>query len=154
MMDRPPDELVEEQAYLVSRGVRALSLLGHCEASPDGMLAMATFLERHGEPTAIPFVLDRGDGCADYGFAASRWVLDLYSWLAKGAVPDQQKARIVGLLLGYGVQAIRDYEEGNSGRLFPVASASNLGHYQGLVLTIIGAVVTLYFLFEAGVLSF
>lgn len=122
-----PDELIEEQAYLIARGVRPLSLLGHCRAEPDLMLTISTRLERLSAGQCIPFVLDRGDGNADYGFAAGEWVLDLYAWLFRDAsmdIPEKQKARIAGLLLGYGVEAIRAHEEGNSGRLFPVTNGS------------------------------
>jgi hypothetical protein len=60
----------------------------------------------------------RRDGVADYGYAASAWVLDLLAWLNSDAVPLNQQHRIVGLLLGYGVAAIRSFEEEGSGRRF------------------------------------
>jgi hypothetical protein len=116
------NDLIREQSYLIARGVRALALLGHCTNEPVEMLRRATLLDSLAEPGAIPFVIDRGDGFADWGFAAAQWVLDLYSWLTKktaqDAVPQQQVARILGLLLGYSTDAIRQFEENRSGRLF------------------------------------
>jgi hypothetical protein len=121
------DDLLREQSYLVARGVRSLALAGHCENESLTMLRIATRLEALAEAGAIPFVIDRGDGWADFGFAASGWVLDLYAWLSKDtqdAVPEPQRSRILGLLLGYSVEAIRLFEEGRGGRLFNASVGS------------------------------
>ena len=57
-------------------------------------------VERHAEPNAIPLVLDHGDGTASYGFADSRWALDLDEWvMADPAVPQEQRDRTRALLL-------------------------------------------------------
>ena len=113
-------QLIREQAHLIASGVRPLALVGTCEAEPGTMLRVSTQLEGAASAQAIPFVLDRGDGLADFGYAASRWVLDLWQWLTHegGDVPAIQRHRIRGLLLGYGVEAIRSFEERSSGRLF------------------------------------
>lgn len=113
-------ELIREHAHLIASGVRPLALVGTCEAKPVTMLRVTTQLESASGPNAIPFVLDRGDGLADFGYAASSWVLDLFRWVtqADGAIPACQKHRIRGLLLGYGVEAIRSFEERTCGRLF------------------------------------
>lgn len=113
-------ELIREQAYLIANGVRPLALVGSCQADSETMLRVTTQLENAAEPDAIPFVLDRGDGFADFGYAASQWVLDLFQWVtrASSGVPRRQMHRIRGLLLGYGVDAIRSFEERSSGRLF------------------------------------
>ena len=113
-------ELIREQAYLIANGVRPLALLGSCQAEPRTMLRVTTQLESAAEPDAIPFVLDRGDGCADFGYAASSWALDLFQWVSRAdnGIPARQKHRIRGLLLGYGVEAIRSFEERSCGRLF------------------------------------
>lgn len=127
MLPGTSDDLLTEQAYLVARGVRALALVGHCESEPLTMLRMATRLEAQAAPGAIPFVVDRGDGWADLGFAASGWVLDLYSWLSKESqdtVPEPQRSRILGLLLGYSTEAVRLFEDGRSGRLFTTSTES------------------------------
>ncbi len=122
----PLEEVLREQAYLVSRGVRPVSLAGHChvaEAAPDGLLRMATQLERHAEANVIPFVVDHGDGVASYGYSGSRWALDLYEWAVRDpSVPQEQRHRIIGLLLGYGAPAISRYEEEGSGRRFAATS--------------------------------
>ena len=113
-------ELIREQAYLIANGVRPLALLGTCEAESTTMLRVTTQLENAAGPAAIPFVVDRGDGLADFGYAASAWALDLFRWLSRAdsAIPAEQKHRIRGLLLGYGVEAIRSFEERSCGRLF------------------------------------
>jgi hypothetical protein len=123
----PCEEVLAEQAYLVARGVRQLSLAGHCHL-PEGdsvvLLTVATHVERQAEPNVIPFVVDHGDGVASYGYSESRWVLDLYEWaVTNPAVPQEQRDRIIGLLLGYGTPAVSRYEEEGSGRRFSPAIA-------------------------------
>ncbi len=120
----PCDELLREQAYLVARGVRLLSLVGHLhtEGSQLLLLRVATELERHAQPGMIPFVVDHDDGVASFGFAESRWALDLYEWTVRDpAVPEEQRHRIIGLLLGYGAPAVARYEDEGSGRRFATA---------------------------------
>lgn len=122
------DEVLTEQAYLVARGVRRLSLAGHCHLTaddPDVLLRLATQLERHAEPNAIPFVVDHGDGAASYGYAESRWALDLYEWTVKDpSVPQEQRHRIIGLLLGYDAPAVSRHEDEGSGRRFAATISS------------------------------
>lgn len=94
---------------------------GHCHADnqPDALLRVATHLERHAETSAIPFVIDHGDGVASFGYSQARWALDLYEWtVTDPSVPEPQRHRIIGLLLGYGASAISRYEEEGSGRRF------------------------------------
>jgi hypothetical protein len=121
----PSEDALREQAYLVARGVRPLSLAGHCRVGcePDLMLRVATHVERHAETSVIPFVVDHGDGIASYGYAESRWALDLYEWaVSDPSVPQEQRHRIIGLLLGYGAPAVSRYEEEGSGRRFVASS--------------------------------
>ena len=66
-----------EQSYLVARGVRPLALVGHCQAEARQMFEIAADLERIGDPAAIPFVVPRSDGIADYGYAGSKWAVEL-----------------------------------------------------------------------------
>ncbi len=118
---------LKEQASLVARGVRAIALVGHCVADGLEMLKTATTIEAQMERGSIPFVVDRGDGVADYGYAASQWAVDLYQWVvcaADDTVPSLQRHRILGLLFGYSVEAIREYEEHISGRRFHMSTAS------------------------------
>jgi len=110
-----------------------LALLGHCPADPLEMRVRLSQLERSATQGAIPFVVDRGDGIAEYGYAAARWVVDLYQWVVTAdaaTLPVSHRHRIIGLLLGYSVAAIRDDEEQASGRRFggPTASGVGLGH--------------------------
>ena len=124
----PSEEVLREQAYLVSRGVRTLSLAGHFhlaeESDPAILLRTATHLERYAEANVIPFVIDHGDGVASYGYSESRWALDLYEWTVKDpSVPQEQRHRIIGLLLGYGTPAVSHHEETGSGRRFAAATS-------------------------------
>jgi hypothetical protein len=124
----PSDDVLAEQAYLVSRGVRPLSLAGHCHINgdgPDDLLRVATHLERHAGGNVVPFVVDHGDGVASFGYSESRWALDLYEWTVKDpSVPQEQRHRIIGLLLGYGAPAVSRHEEEGSGRRFAAAISS------------------------------
>ena len=101
----PAKEVLAEQAYLVARGVRPLSLAGHCQLLVDGstlLLRVATHLERYCIANVVPFVVDHGDGVASYGYSGARWALDLYEWAVKNpSVPQEQRHRIIGLLLGF-----------------------------------------------------
>ena len=104
------DDLIQEQAYLVSRGVRALALL-----NPVGLDAkeMEDAFIRLGQTVGgdiIPFVLPRRNAdCAMTGFAAAQWVIDLLKWSYDQA-PVRQHHRILGLLLGYSVEAIARHD--------------------------------------------
>lgn len=118
----PSQDLIAEHAYLVARGVRALAVVGRCEADAAQMLSTATELERHAQAGAVPFVFDRGDGVADYGYAAAAWVLDLYRWLHSDGVPATYRHHVTGLLLGYSAAAIREHDEAGAGRLFDEAT--------------------------------
>lgn len=78
-------------------------------------------LEYGGGVGCIPYVVQRCDGFADYGYAANRTILDLFQWLqttSDEAVPRVQRHRLIGLLLGYSPSALRDYDELLSGRRF------------------------------------
>ena len=125
-VDLPPDEVLFEQAYLVARGVRPLSLAGHVHVDDESsLLAIATRIERFAQTSVVPFVVDHGDRVASFGYASTRWVVDLYEWAVRDpAVPEEHEHRIVGLLLGYGAPAVARYEEEGSGRRFATASAA------------------------------
>lgn len=115
----PSNDLLSEQAYLVARGVRPLSVVGSCEAEPLVLLRVATRIELAAGSGAVPFVIDHGDGTASFGYAGSTWALDLYEWANNPTfVPQEQRHRINGLLLGYSVPAISSHEEETSGRRF------------------------------------
>ena len=127
-MKSTSDDLIREQAALIACGVRALALIGTCPADPLTMLRTATKIETLALPNIIPFVLDRGDGIADYGYATMQWVLDLLQWLFRsspGTIPPRQKDRILGLLCGYSAEAIHSFEERGSGRLFTALTESD-----------------------------
>jgi len=116
----PSDELLAEHAYLVARGVRALALAGHCPS--EHALRAATRVEHVSVPGVTAFVLDHRDGTASFGYTAERWPLDLYEWaILERSVPQEQRDRIIGLLLGYTAPAVARYEADGSGRRFTLS---------------------------------
>src|SRR5688500_9195549 len=62
----PSDDLIHEQATLVSRGVRPLALLGQCVAEEFTMVDVARHIASLAVAGVVPFVYDRRDGTADY----------------------------------------------------------------------------------------
>jgi hypothetical protein len=120
LVGEAPDEMLNEGAYLVARGVRPLALMQDGTMDNGAMLRAMTRLGMHGEPPAIPFVLDHHDGTGSYGYAAASWVIDLYRW-ARLQAPDTVRAQVIGLLLGYSPEAVSRYMEAKSGELFTVS---------------------------------
>jgi len=92
------------------------------------MTRVATRIEAWAETGALPFVLDLGDGTASFGYAAAGWPLDLFEWATtEKDIPQVQRERIIGLLLGYAVSAVSRFDEDVSGRRFqPVTSSLGL----------------------------
>lgn len=117
----PPEEALTEHAYLVARGVRPLALVAHFFLDQGDPLGTAAQLERHAHMGLIPWVLDHGDGVASCGYASERWALELYEWAVTGPVPEEQRERIIGLLLGYSAFAIARFDAETSGRRFSSA---------------------------------
>ena len=117
------DDYLSEHAYLVERGVRPMSIVGHVEGGAEFLLRVASRLEIISVYNrVIPFVIKRADGIADCGFASEQWVVDLYEWLVQSAdVPNIQEHRIRGLLLGYSADAIRDHDARGCGRRFTLS---------------------------------
>jgi hypothetical protein len=110
----PPRDILDSEAYLVSRGVRPLALAGHCPADPLIMCRVKQGL--HGARQAqlvIPFVFPEGgfEGMAAFGYASHRWCIDLLEWVLSGEVPPVRKHEMLGLLLGYSPSAIARHQE-------------------------------------------
>ena len=106
----PPDDTIQEQAYLVSRGVRPLALLGSTKLDEADMVSQYVRLNQLATGSAIPFVLPRKDmDCAMAGFASAQWVIDLLEWSYNQA-PLRQHHCIIGLLLGYSPSAIAEHD--------------------------------------------
>jgi hypothetical protein len=116
----PNRDVLTEHAYLVARGVRPLAIAGHFPTGPTSMLRIATLVEAAAPQEDVsPFVIDHGDGSGSFGYAVNRWTLDFYEWsVTDRGVPEQQRHRIVGMLLGYSPVAISRYEELSNGRRF------------------------------------
>ena len=115
----PNPDLLAEHAYLVGRSVRPLAIAGHFPTDSASALRIATLIEGAARDDAIPFVIDHGDGSGSFGFAANRWTLNFYEWaVTDGSIPEQQRHRIIGMLLGYSPDAISRYEDAGSGRRF------------------------------------
>ena len=98
------DDLLREQAYLVSRGVRALALMGSCEPCEIAGMPHQLRARAGGEPV-VPFATPSGT----VGYASHAWVVDLVLWA--DSAPRIQRDRILGLLLGYDSDSIRQFEE-------------------------------------------
>ena len=129
--DLPSDELMREQAYLVSRGVRSLAILGTIENSSENsavayerMADIATESAGSQAIVPIPFLVEKpGPNRISFGFASYTWVVNVYQWLSHDPVPPTMVSRILGLLLGYSAEAIAEYERFQTGRR---VSQSNL----------------------------
>ena len=104
------EALIDEQAYLISRGVRPLALLESVplEEAETTCILLNQKTARWGQ--AIPFVLPREDmGCAMTGFASAQWVIDLLAWSYDNA-PLRQRHQILGLLLGYSPEMVAEHD--------------------------------------------
>ena len=112
------DSILVEHALLIDRGVRPLTLFSSISSDSLTMLKVATRLETMSIGTsAIPFVIDRSNGVAECGFAQKRWVIDVMTWLFND-VKGSNFHRVMGLLLGYSVDAIENFERQQSVRMF------------------------------------
>lgn len=115
----PNRDVLAEHAYLVARDVRPIAIAGHFPTESASALRIATLIETATGGGVVPFVVDHGDGSGSFGYAANRWTLDFYEWaVTDGSIPEQQRHRIVGMLLGYSPVAVSRYEEAGSGRRF------------------------------------
>ena len=111
------EDLVQEHAYLVSRGVRHLAIIdSHENTCEDLPLLLCTKLETLSlyYPEVIPFVHKNLDGFVDYGFAREPWVLEIYKWICNSKVPKKYRNIIVGLLCGYSTEALRTHNDHES----------------------------------------
>jgi hypothetical protein len=74
-------------------------------------MELALLVERNALPQCIPFQAARSDGTVEFGYAAARWVVDLYRWLVGCTViPERQQHRVQALLLGFGQETIAELE--------------------------------------------
>ena len=124
----PSFDLIKEQAYLVSRGVRPLAIVaeGHDE---DPVAVLKAYNELcytlqsggitvGGQTNIVPICYQDGEGSVKLGFAARSWVPETLKWILEN-VPQPHLDRILGLLLGYSSDAIAADGDFDSGKLFP-----------------------------------
>ena len=106
------DLYLSEQAFLVSRGVRPLALVGSVSRDPKVMHECFMRLRESSakwQGSVFPFIVPRKDSdCAMAGFAAAQWVIDLLRWSYDQ--PPRQRHQIIGLLLGYAPGAIAEHD--------------------------------------------
>jgi hypothetical protein len=113
----PNRDVLSEHVYLVAREVRPIAIAGHFPTASANALRLATLIETVAGGETIPFVIDHGDGSGSFGFAANKWALDFYEWaVTDRSIPEQQRHRVIGMLLGYSPVAISRYEDRSSGR--------------------------------------
>lgn len=124
----PNQDVLAEHAYLVARGVRPLAIGGHFPTGSASTLRIATLIESAApNEQVLPFVIDHGDGSGSFGYAVNRWTLDFYEWaVTDRSIPEQQKHRLVGMLLGYSPAAISRYEESGCGRRFAQVACTSV----------------------------
>ena len=118
MLSKLPDAVLAEQAYLVSRGVRALAIAGECENTEFEKLRAMTRLETAAlQYGCISFVVPRGNklagerGFADCGYCRHAWAVDLLEWVNTSAPSDFVRDSILGLLCGYSSEGIAGFHD-------------------------------------------
>lgn len=104
-----------------------MSLIEWRASNPIELMRVSTLLDRCRQPGSLPFVVDHGNGSASYGYAGARWVVELYEWASSNMeVPQEKRDCILGLLLGYSVPSVADYEAEEPVRHFRPVEASEL----------------------------
>ncbi len=105
-------EFCQANAFLVAKTGRLIALVEKCDAgATDQVMDLALVVERNALPGSVPFQATRPDGTVEFGYAAARWVVDLYRWLVGCAViPARQQHRMMALLLGFGHETIAELE--------------------------------------------
>lgn len=108
----PAAEALFADAYLISRGVRPLTLTGHCPADELTVTRVRTLLSagRRGLDVIV-YVVTGEDGNASFGYAAHGWAVNLLRWAVSGGIPPARTHEILGLLLGYSAAAISRHQE-------------------------------------------
>ena len=113
-MNEWSEDMVQEQAYLISRQVRPLAIVGFMSSDEKEMDHAFYYLKKTAGPdNVIPFVLPQNDtdNVATAGYASEQWVIDLLKWLYRDA-PPRQFHQILGLLLGYSPKCIAEHDLG------------------------------------------
>ena len=103
------DDLINEQSWLIARGVRNLALLQSVDKDEKTMRDTFVKLNQMCVEPAVPFVLPRRDmDCAMTGYASAKWVIELLDWSYDQ--PIRQHHQIMGLLLGYSSKQIGQHD--------------------------------------------
>ena len=106
------DDLAYEQAFLVSRGVRPLAIVGYTSSDDQEMDEARGRLIVAAYPVegAIPFVLPTWENTAAAGYASEQWAIDLLAWAHSPDVPFRAHHLILGMLLGYSPRSVAAYD--------------------------------------------
>lgn len=102
----------------MARGVRPLAIVGEGMADELEMLRALTLLGRYSSDSAIPFVVDHGDGTASWGYSSTAWAIDLYRWIRTVEGDESRRHQVLGLLLGYSPEAVSRHLDSLVGRRF------------------------------------
>lgn len=129
----PSDDVIREHAYLISRGVRPMSLVCAVEAESLAMKCLyeklSGFAPINGggqAVTPVPFVIvGLEEGLANGGFTTHSWIPETLQWLGQLNTSQKYVDRIIGLLLGYSPGAIAEYDTFRSGQLFHHGNEQN-----------------------------
>lgn len=103
---------LSEQSYLISRGVRPLSIMDCGYVSDLDIDSIESALISCSYPGAYPYILTRKilkETFLEVGFYSEPWVWDTYLWTESGDLPEEKRQVVLGMLLGYNGSAIQGF---------------------------------------------
>jgi len=106
--DLPSVEVMSGQAYLVTRGLRLLAIVGTVKNVPEVAADLRQILYEIAVESAasqasvlIPFLAQSPNiNRVEIGHASHGWVVGVYERLLRSTVPEQMVSSVMGLLLG------------------------------------------------------
>ena len=105
---------LNEQYYLVSKGVRALAAVGYVNIANEEELNRVKGLLREMDlQSAISFMIPTSktpDKYKEVGFARSQEILDLYVY-ARDEMPEPFSTMVTGMLHGYSTDHIIEFAQ-------------------------------------------
>ena len=110
--------ILKKEADLIRQGKRPMCLFS-MPSDYDNMHAAYCVLDGLGSPPELfPFIIERGDGAADYGFAKHHFYIPLLEFLNSGKCPDHLMHAFLGLMLGYDSNEVADHYHRFHGKRF------------------------------------